>query len=178
MVRQADYYTPGEAAKALGIPPIRVFAMLCRGELEGRQDERVRWWVPVGAVERTQQRLKAPLGPSDPSKHDAAEGHAAASGEARSEGIPPALQGLPSEAEVAGSEEPAHEQGEASVPASPPTSRMNAAGAEEDDHYTVDEAAQILELSPACVRQMLRAGELEGKRREEPQEFWRRLFRP
>jgi hypothetical protein len=40
--------------------------------------------------------------------------------------------------------------------------------AEEVDHYyTVDEAAQILELSPACVRQMLRAGELEGERREE-----------
>ena len=37
----------------------------------------------------------------------------------------------------------------------------------EADHYTVDEAARILELSPACVRQMLRAGELEGERREE-----------
>jgi hypothetical protein len=63
MVREADYYTPGEAAKALGIPPIRVFAMLCSGELEGRQDERARWWVPVGAVERAQQRLGGPLGP-------------------------------------------------------------------------------------------------------------------
>ena len=38
---------------------------------------------------------------------------------------------------------------------------------EEGDHYTVDEAARILELSPACVRQMLRASELEGERREE-----------
>ena len=39
---------------------------------------------------------------------------------------------------------------------------------EEGDHYyTVDEAARILQLSPACVRQMLRAGELEGERREE-----------
>ena len=39
---------------------------------------------------------------------------------------------------------------------------------EEGDHYyTVDEAARVLELSPACVRQMLRAGELEGGRREE-----------
>jgi len=68
---------------------------------------------------------------------------------------------------MAGSEDTSHDQGEASVPVSPPTSHINAAGAEEDDHYTVDEAAQILELSPACVRQMLRAGELEGKRREE-----------
>src|SRR5215212_9329468 len=38
---------------------------------------------------------------------------------------------------------------------------------EEGGQFTVDEAARILELSPACVRQMLRAGELEGERREE-----------
>lgn len=38
---------------------------------------------------------------------------------------------------------------------------------EGSEHYTVDETAQLLELSPACVRQMLRAGELEGERREE-----------
>ena len=38
---------------------------------------------------------------------------------------------------------------------------------EDTSQYTVDQAAQILELSPACVRQMLRAGELEGERREE-----------
>ncbi len=38
---------------------------------------------------------------------------------------------------------------------------------EADNYYTVDEVAGLLELSPACVRQMLRAGELEGERREE-----------
>jgi hypothetical protein len=38
---------------------------------------------------------------------------------------------------------------------------------EEGDHYTVDETAGILDLSPACVRQMLRAGELQGERCEE-----------
>jgi hypothetical protein len=38
---------------------------------------------------------------------------------------------------------------------------------EDDNYYTVDEVAGLLELSPACVRQMLRAGELEGERREE-----------
>ncbi len=37
--------------------------------------------------------------------------------------------------------------------------------AREADHYTVDEAAGILEVSPARVRQMLRAGQLEGERR-------------
>ncbi len=39
--------------------------------------------------------------------------------------------------------------------------------AEEGANYTVDEAAQILGLSPARIRQMLRTGELEGERSEE-----------
>lgn len=34
----------------------------------------------------------------------------------------------------------------------------------EADHYNVDEAARILGVSPARVRQMLRAGEIEGER--------------
>ena len=37
----------------------------------------------------------------------------------------------------------------------------------ENDEYTVDEAARLLGMSPARVRQMLRSGELEGERREE-----------
>jgi hypothetical protein len=36
--------------------------------------------------------------------------------------------------------------------------------AQEADYYTVHEAARLLGLSPARVRQMLRAGELEGER--------------
>ena len=36
-----------------------------------------------------------------------------------------------------------------------------------DGEYGVDEAARVLGLSPARVRQMLRSGELEGERREE-----------
>ncbi len=39
--------------------------------------------------------------------------------------------------------------------------------AREADHYNVDEAARILGVSPARVRQMLRAGELEGERGRE-----------
>ena len=38
---------------------------------------------------------------------------------------------------------------------------------EEGDHYTVDEAASILGLSPVRVRQMCRSGELRAERREE-----------
>ena len=35
------------------------------------------------------------------------------------------------------------------------------------DHYSLYEAAQVLGISPARVRQMLRAGELEGERGEQ-----------
>jgi hypothetical protein len=38
---------------------------------------------------------------------------------------------------------------------------------QDNDEHTVNEAARLLELSPARVRQMLRSGELEGERREE-----------
>jgi excisionase family DNA binding protein len=31
-----------------------------------------------------------------------------------------------------------------------------------EDFYSVDEAARILKLTPGRIRQMLRAGELEG----------------
>ena len=39
--------------------------------------------------------------------------------------------------------------------------------AREADYYTVDEAARILGMSPARVRQTLRSGELKGERYEE-----------
>ena len=37
----------------------------------------------------------------------------------------------------------------------------------ESDYYNVYEAARVLEISPARVRQMLRSGELEGERGEQ-----------
>jgi excisionase family DNA binding protein len=37
---------------------------------------------------------------------------------------------------------------------------------EEGDYYTVDEVAKVLKLTPGRVRQMLRAGELEGDQDE------------
>lgn len=42
--------------------------------------------------------------------------------------------------------------------------------AREADHYNVGEVARILGVSPARVRQMLRAGEMEGERGPEPVE--------
>ena len=43
----------------------------------------------------------------------------------------------------------------------------------EDDYYTVGQAARLLEVGEARVRQMLRKGQLEGER-DEMLDRWRR----
>jgi hypothetical protein len=45
--------------------------------------------------------------------------------------------------------------------------REGYAASVEEDFYSVDEAARILRLTPGRIRQMLRAGELEGLPPEE-----------
>src|SRR5215211_2110328 len=47
---------------------------------------------------------------------------------------------------------------------SPPWQGYLPSMAQEADYYTAHEAARLLGISPARVRQMLRAGELEGER--------------
>jgi hypothetical protein len=46
----------------------------------------------------------------------------------------------------------------------PPKQGYLSSMAQEADHYTAHEAARLLGISPARVRQMLRTGELEGER--------------
>jgi len=49
MPREADFYTPGEAARLLGLAERTILGLLTSGQLEGHQDERARWWIPFGA---------------------------------------------------------------------------------------------------------------------------------
>jgi hypothetical protein len=65
-MKEADFYSPGEVAKALGIPERRVFGMLCSGELQGQQDRWARWWVPASALWRAQRGAEASLNPGSP----------------------------------------------------------------------------------------------------------------
>ena len=83
MAKQADLYSPDEAAKMLGIPAIRVFSMLSSGELEGYQDEWARWRIPATAVRRDRRDSKPPSGPGGSSEDDA-ESRIAEEGEAPS----------------------------------------------------------------------------------------------
>jgi hypothetical protein len=55
MLREADFYTPGEAAKLLGLAEMTVLGLLTSGQLEGQQDERARWWIPSSAIDAAQR---------------------------------------------------------------------------------------------------------------------------
>ncbi len=81
MAKQADLYSPDEAAKMLGIPRIRLFGMLTSGELEGHQDEWARWRIPARAIRRARQDPEPPSGPGGSSEDDA-ESRVAEEGEA------------------------------------------------------------------------------------------------
>jgi regulator of replication initiation timing len=71
MAREADFYTPSEAANLLGLAEFTILGLLTSGELEGRQDEQGRWWIPAAAVDAAVKRSRdaSPRAPSsaDPS---------------------------------------------------------------------------------------------------------------
>src|ERR671917_2133669 len=51
MAREADTFTPGEVARALGLTEFTVLSLLTSGQLEGHQDEQARWWIPASAID-------------------------------------------------------------------------------------------------------------------------------
>src|ERR687893_591527 len=59
MPKEADFYTPGEAAKVLGLAEVTVLGLLTSGQLEGHQDERARWWILPAAVEAARRSSSA-----------------------------------------------------------------------------------------------------------------------
>ena len=59
MPNDADFYTPGEVAKMLGLAELTVLSLLTSGQLEGHQDERARWWIPPAAVDAARRSTSA-----------------------------------------------------------------------------------------------------------------------
>src|ERR671910_1103968 len=59
MAREADFYTPGEVARVLGLTEFTVLSLLTSGQLEGHQDEQARWWIPASAIDDAIMRRSA-----------------------------------------------------------------------------------------------------------------------
>lgn len=179
-MKEADFYSPGEVAKALGIPERRVFGMLCSGELEGQQDRWARWWVPASALWRAQRESESSLSPgslredgaSSRAAEDEASGDAAATTARLDRTL---LREPPDIADVPGSEETTQEVGEAPVRGRP----TSYTGAESSDAeatqklpqvnpretatpYVVSEET-IKELTERLTSAAARVGELEAR---------------
>jgi len=70
MTREADFYTPGEAAILLGLTEFTVLGLLATGQLEGQQDEQARWWVPASTIDDAVRRSRGTNAPPDPSAEE------------------------------------------------------------------------------------------------------------
>jgi excisionase family DNA binding protein len=70
MTREADFYTPGEAATLLGLTEYTVLGLLTTGQLEGEQDEQARWWIPASTVDDAMRHSRGTDAPPDPSAEE------------------------------------------------------------------------------------------------------------
>ena len=151
MPNEADFYTPGEVAKVLGLAELTVLGLLTSGQLEGHQDERARWWIPPAAVEAARRSSSA--------------GNSA--GPLYDETIP-ITPVTPTDGGVlpASEETTQLEVGAGTVrPARRTLSReSDGQSTSESGWTTTDQAARSLRVSPRTVRRFIDRGELEGRK--------------
>ena len=144
MSREADFYSPGEAAQLLELSEYTVLGMLTTGQLEGQQDEQARWWIPAaGVVEAARHAEDA---------QDSRESPSPASEETTQLGPIP---------------DPAPRTQRT------PLTDDHGQSANESGWTTTDVAAKALSVSPRTVRRLIDRGELEGRKvREGIVEAW------
>jgi predicted transcriptional regulator len=156
MAQEADFYTPGEVARMLGLPHFTVLGLLTSGQLEGHQDEQARWWIPAtavdAAVDEAVRHSRDADAPADPSAEETSA-------------MPPV--GTTGSADTLAREETT--QLEAVTDPVPRTSPVSAHGqsASESGWTTTDTAARALGVSPRTVRRFIDRGDLEGRKVKE-----------
>ena len=85
MPKEADFYTPSEAANMLGLAEFTILGLLTSGQLEGHQDEQARWWTPAAAVEEAVRRDRDADPLTDPSAEETIAMEAVSPGDLGSE---------------------------------------------------------------------------------------------
>jgi excisionase family DNA binding protein len=135
MPKEADFYTPGEAAKFLGLAEITVLGLLTSGQLEGHQDERARWLIPASAI------------------------HAARHSSEVSASTDPSIeQTIPIAAPVSSTDSPATTAGEHIGE----HDEESADTSSSSGYTTTKQAAKVLGVSRRTVQSYVRRGELEA----------------
>src|SRR5215210_28204 len=159
MAREADTFTPGEVARALGLTEFTVLSLLTSGQLQGHQDEQARWWIPASAVDDAIMRRSASTDAQpDPSLEETTA-------------MPPISP--TGSADTPATDTPASEETNqieadaeadaASVQWTPPTDGDGQLTSE-SGWTTTDLAAKALGVSPRSVRRFIDRGELEGRK--------------
>ena len=153
MLREADFYTPGEAARLLGLTEFTVLGLLTSGRLEGHQDEQARWWIPAAAVDEAARRSRGADAPVDPSAEETiAMPPVGKTGNAHTPENTPE------------SEEVAQFDADADSAQRTPLTDDDGQSASESGWTTTDQSARALGVTPRTVRRFIDRGELEGRK--------------
>ena len=176
--READFYTPGEAAQLLRLTEFAVLGMLTTGQLEGQQDEQARWWIPASTIDHAARRSSGTDAPPDPSAEETiAMAPVSTEPQASEETIE-----LESVAGRASRTPSTHDEGERR--ADPPSGDHGGSSDDREgrtrpsvgDHggSSVDEgwvttkvAAEAIGVTPRTIRTYIHEGELQGKVEQE-----------
>jgi regulator of replication initiation timing len=148
MPREADFYTPGEAANMLGLAELTVLSLLTSGQLEGHQDERARWWIPSGAIDAA-QRSRSASNSADPLTEETIT----------MTPVSPTSRVAPPASE----ETTQLEAGAGDARQTQPTVG-DGQSISESGWTTTDQAGRALGVSPRTVRRLIDRGELEGRK--------------
>jgi excisionase family DNA binding protein len=159
MAREADTFTPGEVARALGLTEFTVLSLLTSGQLEGHQDEQARWWIPASAIDDAIMRRSAS---TDAQPDPSLEETTAMPPVSPTDSADTPATDTPSSEET-NQVEPDAEVGAAPAQWTPPTDD-DGQSTSESGWTTTDQAARSLGVSPRTVRRFIDRGELEGRK--------------
>jgi regulator of replication initiation timing len=148
MPREADFYTPGEAARLLGLAEMTVLGLLTSGQLEGHQDAQARWWIPSGAVDAAQRSREA-SNSTDLSAEQTIPMEPVSSADKTGPPAPKELDQPEADADSARRTLSADSEGQ-----SPSRSGWT----------TTEQSAKALGVSPRTVRRFIDRGKLEGRK--------------
>ena len=154
MAREADYYSPGEAARLLGLAEVTLLGMLTSGELEGQQDEQARWWIPAAAVEEAVRRSRDADPVADPSTEETIA----------MEAVSPMGSEDTATTDTPTSEETTELKAAAGPARRTPPTDNGGHIASPSGWTTTDQAARALGVSPRTVRRLIDRGELLGRK--------------
>jgi predicted transcriptional regulator len=165
MAREADTFTPGEVARALGLTEFTVLSLLTSGQLEGHQDDQARWWIPASAVDAAIMRRSASTdAPPDPSVEETvAMPPISPTGGADTPATDTPATEISATDPPAGEETIQFEADAGPVQRTPPTDDDGQATSE-SGWTTTDQAARSLGVSPRTVRRFIDRGQLEGRK--------------